>query len=367
MLRIALAVRAGERGNGHVVGSVYADLCVGRPAEHDAGEGAVRVLRFGRDHRGILCEGLGIQQALRVQAVDPLHGFLVVFLNWHEDRFTAVVQRHKVGAGRAVVAADHRAEGGHQVAQVAAEALRGGIAVFVCFAVAVRVLCDKGLQHSFEILIGVGHFEAQRVEPCLVDVHDVVDLRAQRQLLGQAVDFAVSVGDDGLHRGVRLKHPVEVGHVFCDQVGELHEIALVLVHIGVAQAERTPERVGQIAGGQQQGFLLGPVAVVVDLPVDVDAGLLLDFLHDAALEVIGRPCVCPADGRDRKGRGIRLCAAARTGAAFAAGGCGGFAATAAGREGNGHREREQQAEQLGCFFHCIDSFLVAGDGLNILA
>ena len=43
-----------------------------------------------------------------------------------------------------------------------------------------------------------------------------------------------------------------------------------------------------VSGSQQQRFLLGPVTVVINLPVDVDIHLVLDFFHDAFMQEIGR-------------------------------------------------------------------------------
>ena len=233
-LDVAVAVRALDGLDDHVVHGVAQQLSVGGPAEHDAGGGARLVLNLRANHVAGLGEALGIEGAVHIQLMRPFHGGLVVLGGGHEIGLVVRVHAHVVAG-----AAGLHAEGQQQTVQIALK--RSGRDEAVAALAGFR----ESYQHVRQLGVGGGYVQTQLVQPNLVDVHLVGGGGAHGQLLGQRINLAIGVGAQRLHGGILLEDRRQVGHVLRDQVGQLHEEVLVQRDIAVGQADGAEEGVRQ--------------------------------------------------------------------------------------------------------------------------
>ena len=184
---------------------------------------------------------------------------------------------------------------------------QGGAGVVAVVLVA-HVVVLEGLQHVVQLVEGGGHFEAEVIQPCLVDhrvlgdgVDGVVLFLADAggaHLLGggQAVDAAVAHGDGRLDVGVGLQDGGQVRHDVGGDVGlEVDEDAVRAVVGQVVVGEtHAHESVGPVAAGDADVDLLGQ-GVAHGVPLDRDAGGLLHLVQHLVVGVAGGQRALPAD------------------------------------------------------------------------
>ena len=169
---------------------------------------------FSKHFRRIHHEDVRIDQTFRVQLGAEFHPLLVFF---HEGRIL-----HGIAIQIQVVGIAHEAHQGLQFAQIG-RSVSGRQGDFILFAVAVGILVAECHQGFIVLIHGLGHFQAQRIQPLLVDVKNLVRALARASFdfhVGpyEAADFARGQIYRQAHIRVVLIQVPEIGGVFL-QIG----------------------------------------------------------------------------------------------------------------------------------------------------
>ena len=172
------------------------------------------------------------------------------------------------------------AHDGIEQEDAAVAGLLGGQAQGVLHAVAIGVIVGEGMSHVVQILHGLGHFQAQLVQPVLTHGHVQLALGAVIQL-GQAVEDAVHIGRVQL----RASQPVKIA-------GQL----LVLVGSQIQQQVLTApaDQVVNVDAVHVVDIHAGAhalVEVIHQVELDRNADVLENLLIDEVVRGIGRPAV----------------------------------------------------------------------------
>ena len=209
--------------------------------------------------------------------------FLIALVSRNENR----LQRLLIQSQEVLLQAVREAPG-VDVADPVKHTRAGQRNLVVRITVAVGVLLLKGLQHFVPLVHGGGHFQAQTIQPCLVDKGRIAALRTQRLLTGQSIDMAVRIGNHLTHSGLCLPSCLDVGAILFHIIFQRNEHVKVGGNVIIFQSIVSEEYVGQIAAGQQERLLLRPVRIACVLPVDLDVGVLFHLLEHGVVFKIHR-------------------------------------------------------------------------------
>ena len=260
------------------------------PAEADAVAAGLALSHVGAP---LLGEGLGIEQALGVQLVQPLHALAVALGGSGADDL-ALVGDDDVTAVIGIAVALAEAVGQHAAVLIAGahDAGQGDDVAFdVELSLQLVSVVTERQQHLLELVNGGGHLQAQEVQPGHVDEGHVADgldgglLIAQLLDPGQRPDVAVLVGAHGAILGSLLEHLAQVGHILVDVILHVDDDALlgVLQQVGITEAGGEHELGEGLDVGHLQGDLVAPLVALDGLPGHMDVGLLLQTLEDGAV------------------------------------------------------------------------------------
>ena len=186
---------------------------------------------------------------------------------------------HSVNQGHiaaAAVVVNYNAEIRNKVVE---EILRAGKGNLIRFAVAVGILRLERFQNLIEFIQGGGHFQAQLIQPRLVDegIDPAVAGTAEE---GQRVDVAVGCGNPLQGAGALFQLSLQIGAIGLNQIVEGDEGAFraIFVHL-IGRQVGFVEHIRIVSAVEHQAFLFFNFHRQGRLDIPADIGLGFQFLE----------------------------------------------------------------------------------------
>ena len=212
----SLSVCVDQGRHGHIIVLIARRRGIPAPA-HEHAHDLSRILYLGIVHVKVMGKYFLVNQAVRIQGMEPGDGLLVGLRGRRKDHLAVI--------GHKVIDVVQLSEGSEEgldsllaVVEVIAAHAEGKGNLVRGIPVPVGILLPEGLQHRFKLFFCLRHLKSQLIQPRLVDKHLVVGDRLQVIDGGKGVNVPVRGRNQLFVSWIRVQHSLQVWRILVDQI-----------------------------------------------------------------------------------------------------------------------------------------------------